>query len=103
MQTKNSAKTSTKQRMTSKQKDVESPMLHWGKWPSKETPLTINGQKGKWSFVQPWPCGEWEAVLLVEWNQRDQPSAPRYVVAAEDVRLPTPATLPQNTRARCSA
>ncbi len=62
--------------------------LRWGAWPSADTPLEIAGQRGKWSFVQPWACGSWEAVLVVPWKERLSEQVPRVVVQVADVRVP---------------
>lgn len=73
--------------------------LRWGHWPSAETPITIEGQRGKWAFVQPFACGNWEAVLLIPWNARMESNPPRHVVPLADVRVPVPAAPPARKRA----
>ena len=62
--------------------------LRWGHWPSQQTPVVIEGQRGKWAFVGPWACGSWEAVLLVAWKERASTTADRRVVSATNVLVP---------------
>jgi hypothetical protein len=59
--------------------------LRWGKWPEQGTQLLIEGQKGRWAFIQPWACGSWEAALIVPWNERENVDAPRHVVAISNI------------------
>lgn len=79
----------------------EGAPLRWGAWPEAATPLTIAGEPGRWSFVAPFACGAWEAVLLVPWATRDAPDV-RRVVAATEVRLPVgvaaPVAVPKSRR-----
>jgi hypothetical protein len=76
--------------MAQPEKSIKPEMqpLRWGTWPSNDIPLEIVGQRGKWSFVQPWACGSWEAVLVVPWKERLGEQVPRVVVQAADVRVP---------------
>jgi hypothetical protein len=70
--------------------DIQWYPLRWGSWPEQGTQLIIEGEKGKWAFIQPWACGSWEAVLIVPWNKRENVDAPRHVVAASNILVRVP-------------
>jgi hypothetical protein len=62
--------------------------LRWGAWPAPQVRLSIVDLKGSYSFVQPFPCGDWDAVQVVAWHERDNPAASRIVIGADRVYQP---------------
>lgn len=47
--------------------------LKWGKWPSEDAELEVEGVPGVWAFIEPMPCGsEYLAVLVAPWDQREE-------------------------------
>lgn len=62
--------------------------LVWGQWPAPTVRLTIRDLPGSYSFFQPFACGEWNAVQVVNWQERTNPHAARLVVGIDRISRP---------------
>ena len=62
--------------------------LVWGQWPARDVPLIITDLAGKYSFFQPFACGEWNAIQVLPWQERANPLAARFVVGIDRIALP---------------
>ena len=82
------------------QKLVAHQPLKWGHWPTVDQPLLVDGMAGRFAFIAPFPCGPRDSVLVLRWNDRQKPQAPRFFVDWSVISLAPPPAKRTTTRAK---